>query len=88
MFTHENILALHSNPLGVMCQSFFRCEAARALIAAPNLMEGAAIFFAAARECNRSGVHPHRGEKMYRPDFIEAGWVIEDGSARGGRPVH
>jgi hypothetical protein len=44
MFTHENILTLHSNPLGVMCQSFFRCEAARALIAAPNLVEGAAIF--------------------------------------------
>jgi hypothetical protein len=31
MFTHENILALHSNPLGVMCQSFFRCVAARVL---------------------------------------------------------
>ena len=47
MFPHGNILALHSNPLGVMCQSFFRCEAARALIAAPNLVEGAAIFFTA-----------------------------------------
>src|ERR1039458_8504954 len=80
MFTHENILALHSNPLGVMCQSFFRCEAARALIAAPNLMAGAAIFFTAARVCQRSGVHPHRGEKTYRPDFIEAGCM-------GGRRV-
>src|ERR1035441_9126198 len=63
-----------------MCQHFFRCVAARALIAAPNLMEGAAIFFTAARECNRSGVHPHRGEKTYRPDFIEAGCM-------GGRRV-
>src|ERR1035438_5013594 len=80
MFTHENILALHSNPLGAMCHHFFRCVAARALIAAPNLMEGAAIFFTAARECLRSGVHPRRGEKTYRPDFIEAGCM-------GGRRV-
>jgi hypothetical protein len=32
MLTHDNILALYSNPLGVMCQSFFRCEAARVLL--------------------------------------------------------
>jgi hypothetical protein len=37
MFTHENILALHSNPLGVMCQSFFRCEAARVLLGGAKL---------------------------------------------------
>jgi hypothetical protein len=32
VFTYVNILWLHSNPLGVMCQYFFRCEAARALL--------------------------------------------------------
>src|ERR1035438_2662327 len=80
MFTHENILLTHSNPLGVMCQSFCRCEAARALIAAPNLVEGAAIFFTAARGCHRPGVHPPRGGKAYSPDFIEAGCM-------GGRRV-
>ena len=36
MFTHENILFSHSNPLGVMCQSFFRCEAARVLLGRQN----------------------------------------------------
>ena len=46
MFTHENILALHSNPLGVMCQSFSRCIAACLAIAAPDRVDGAAIFFA------------------------------------------
>jgi hypothetical protein len=34
MFTHENISALHSSRLGVMCQSFFRCVAARVLLGA------------------------------------------------------
>src|ERR1035441_10132469 len=37
MFTHENILALHSNPLGVMCQSYFRCVAARVLLGGAKL---------------------------------------------------
>ena len=37
---------LHSNPLGVMCQSFFRCIAACLSIADPDLADGAAIFFA------------------------------------------
>ena len=37
---------LHSNPLGVMCQSFFRCIAACLAIADPDLVDGAAIFFA------------------------------------------
>jgi hypothetical protein len=32
MFTHENILALHSSRLGVMCPYFFRCEAARVVL--------------------------------------------------------
>ena len=40
MFTHENILALHSNPLGVMCQSFFRCEAARVLLGGRKTGQG------------------------------------------------
>jgi len=35
---------LHSNPLGVMCQSFFRCIAACLSIADPDLVDGAAIF--------------------------------------------
>ena len=37
MFTHENILLTHSNHLGVMCQSFFRCEAARVLLGGAKL---------------------------------------------------
>ena len=37
---------LHSNPLGVMCQSFSRCMAACSSIADPDLVDGAAIFFA------------------------------------------
>jgi len=37
---------LHSNPLGVMCHSFSRCIAACLAIAAPDLADGAAIFFA------------------------------------------
>jgi hypothetical protein len=31
-FTHVNDWALHSNPLGVMCQHFFRCGAARVVL--------------------------------------------------------
>jgi len=37
---------LHSNPLGVMCQSFFRCIAACLAIADPDRVDGSAIFFA------------------------------------------
>jgi hypothetical protein len=39
---------LHSNPLGVMCQPFFRCIAAGLSIADPDLADGSAIFFAVA----------------------------------------
>jgi hypothetical protein len=39
-------MALHSNPLGVMCQSFSRCIAACLVIAAPDRVDGATIFFA------------------------------------------
>ena len=42
----ESLGALHSNPLGAKCQSSSRCIAACLSIADPDLVAGAAIFFA------------------------------------------
>lgn len=57
---------LHSNPLGVMCQSFYRCIAACLAIADPGLVDGAAIFFTLA-------MRPPRENPNSKPGTVTQG---------------
>ena len=71
---------LHSNPLGVMCQSFSRCIAACLAIADPDLVDGSAIFLLWG--CDRPGrIHQE-------PEASHAGhrnpWTDDSRRLKGG----
>ena len=72
---------LHSNPLGVMCQSFYRCIAACLAIAAPDLADGAAIFFALWGRDRSGRIHSE-------PEVSHAGhrnpWTDDSRRLKGG----
>src|ERR1035437_4311236 len=73
---------LHSNPLGVMCQSFSRCIAACLAIADPDRVDGAAIFFCSGG-CERAGRIPPEPEASHvRHRSPEAG--TQGASCRAG----